>query len=182
MINRTNEIKRIIKENGYTSYLEIGLGNGANFKEIVCDEKVGIDPESVIDMAGVFRMTSDEWFTDSHGFDLIFIDGLHHADQVERDIINSWNVLNKGGQILIHDVKPLNEVCQRVPREQTQWTGDVWRSWYGLKNTYPKLKFDYLDERVGLAIIHKSRHKIESGFTDFETDYEIYNNLKGWEV
>ena len=181
MINRTNEIKRIIKENGYTSYLEIGLGNGSNFKEINIEMKVGVDP--AVSGKDIGTIESDTFFEHCEDtFDLIFIDGLHHADQVERDIINSWNVLNKGGQILIHDVKPLSEVCQRVPREQTQWTGDVWRSWYGLKNTYPKLKFDYLDERVGLAIIHKSRHKIEAGFTDFETDYQIYNNLKGWEV
>ena len=159
MINRTNEIKRIIKENGYTSYLEIGLGNGSNFKEIDIETKIGIDP--AVSGKDIGTIESDTFFEHCQDtFDLIFIDGLHHADQVERDIINSWNVLNKGGQ----------------------WTGDVWRSWYGLKNTYPKLRVDYIDERVGIAIIHKSRHKIEAGFTDFETAYQIYNNLKGWEV
>ena len=181
MINRTEEINRIIKENGYKSYLEIGLGNGANFKAIECDVKIGVDPEVTgKDIGTLDSYTFFEHCQDT--FDLIFIDGLHHADQVERDIINSWNCLNKGGKILIHNVKPLDEKCTRVPREQDSWTGDVWRAWYGLKNTYPKLKLDYIDERVGLAIIHKSRHKIESGFVDYETSYEDYNDYKKWEV
>ena len=195
MINRTKEINRIIKENGYTSYLEIGLGNGANFQDIDTELKIGVDPEYDMVKFAHLRsdgklasVTSDEFFfrlgieEPQLKFDLIFIDGLHHADQVERDIINAWNCLNKGGQIIIHDVKPLDDKCQRVPREQTTWTGDVWRAWYGLKNSYPKLKFDYIDERVGLAIIHKSRHKINLGFVDYETTYQEYDNLKGWKV
>lgn len=182
MINRTEEINRIIKEKGYTSYLEIGLGNGVNFRSIEVETKIGVDPDSIIDKAGVFKMTSDEWFTDSDKFDLIFIDGLHHADQVQRDILNAWRCLNRDGMIIIHDVKPLDEKSQRVPREQTAWTGDVWRAWYGLKKTYPKLRLDYIDERVGMAIINKSKHKISEGFVDNETSYEEYNSKKGWEV
>jgi SAM-dependent methyltransferase len=181
MINRTKEIQRIIEENGYTSYLEIGVGNVKNFNDMIVETKVGVDP--AVSDKNVAQMGSDEYFIHNQDtFDLIFIDGLHHADQVERDILNSWNCLNKGGQIVIHDVKPLSEPCQRVPRIQEQWTGDVWRSWYGLKNTYPKLRVDYIDERVGLAILHKSKHKVVEGFTDYETTYREYDQVKGWKV
>ena len=181
MINRTQEINRIIKENGYTSYLEIGLGNGVTFRSIDVETKVGVDPDIVA--GDVATMGSDEYFVNnSDKFDLIFIDGLHHSDQVERDILNAWRCLNRDGMIIIHDVKPLDEKCQRVPREQTAWTGDVWRAWYGLKKTYPKLRLDYIDERVGMAIINKSKHKISEGFVDNETSYEEYNSEKGWEV
>jgi len=181
MIDRTKEIQRIIKENGYTSYLEIGLGNGLNFKSIECETKIGVDPS--VTGKDIGTLDSDTFFEHCQDtFDCIFIDGLHHADQVERDIVNSWNCLNKGGQIIIHDVKPLDDKCQRVPREQNTWTGDVWRAWLGFRDAYPKVKVDYIDERTGLAIIHKSRHKIELGFVDYETTYEEYNRDKGWEV
>ena len=39
-----------------------------------------------------YKMTSDEFFA-AHGekrYDLIFIDGLHHAEYVERDIITRY--------------------------------------------------------------------------------------------
>lgn len=190
MINRTNEINRIIKENGYKTYLEIGLGNGANFNSIQLQEKFGVDPNMPNLTEGITKeQTSDDFFSwyvkesnefPEHKFDLIFIDGLHHADQVERDIVNAWKCLNKGGQIIIHDIKPLDEKCQRVPRETLAWTGDVWRAWYGLKKSYPSLKYDYIDERTGLGIIHKSKHKIELGFVDNETSYNEYDRLKGW--
>lgn len=187
MINRTNEIQRIINENGYTSYLEIGIGNGANFSDIQVDRKEAVDPmlDKVISSLSinVHRTTSDKFFEKNRKtFDVIFIDGLHHADQVEQDILNAWACLTIGGQMIIHDVKPLDEKCQRVPREQTSWTGDVWRAWYGLKKTHKKLKLDYIDERVGLAIVHKTRHKMAEGFVDRKTTYEKYNSLKGWEI
>ena len=40
-------------------------------------------------------MTSDEYFKKfKDKFDLIFIDGLHHYNQVEKDIYNSLEILN----------------------------------------------------------------------------------------
>jgi len=48
-------------------------------------------------------------------FDLIFIDGLHNAAQVERAIGNSLKVLHKGGTILVHDCNPTSAEQQTVP-------------------------------------------------------------------
>jgi len=64
MNKRTEYINGLIKENGFTSYLEIGLGDGNNFRGVNSTEKVGVDPETKIDIAGVFKMTSDDWFTE----------------------------------------------------------------------------------------------------------------------
>ena len=186
-MKRTEILNELIKKHGYTSYLEIGLGNGANFSQIACANKTGVDPEADVIMdplsgVNVFSESSDSFFDRSHDaeFDLIFIDGDHNAEQVERDILNSWKCLNKGGRIVIHDIKPLDEVCQRVPRETVAWTGNVWRAWYGLKNNYPKLKTSYIEERVGLGVIEKSRHKIDPGFIDWETEYQEYHVKMGW--
>lgn len=51
-----------------------------------------------------FKMTSDEFFKiNSDKFDLIFVDGDHSAKQVYKDINNSWNILNKGGCLILDD-------------------------------------------------------------------------------
>ena len=51
-----------------------------------------------------FKMTSDEFFKiNSDKFDLIYVDGDHSAKQVFRDINNSWNILNKGGCLILDD-------------------------------------------------------------------------------
>jgi hypothetical protein len=171
-MDRTKLINSIIKDNGFTSYLEIGLGNGANFKAIECQNKKGVDPN--------VNTTSDEFFQDNDGsYDLIFIDGLHHSDQVERDIINSWNCLNKGGMILIHDINPHNEAMTIVPRQQTVWTGDVFKAWYGLIETYPKLKLEYVEDEFGLGLIKKSNHKIKEGFVS-DITFQEYKEIEGW--
>ena len=49
-------------------------------------------------------MTSDEYFSKfKDKFDIIFIDGLHHYEQVKKDIFNSLEILNSNGIILMHD-------------------------------------------------------------------------------
>ena len=170
-MNKTETIQSIIDLNGYKSYLEIGLGDGANFKSIQVDYKQGIDP--------VVNTDSDSFFeSNTESFDLIFIDGLHHSDQVEKDIVNAWNFLNTKGQILIHDIKPPTFDSQVIPRKQKVWCGDVWRAWYGLKNT--KLKLGYLEEDFGLGVIYKTKHKLVAGFIDEVTDWKQYNKTKGW--
>ena len=179
MNQRTEYIKSLIKENNFKSYLEIGLGDGRNFKEIEIEDKIGVDPQS--SGKDIAQVSSDKYFLHNlDSFDLIFIDGLHHADQVERDIVNSWNCLNKGGMILIHDIKPHSFEMQEVPRNTKQWTGDVWRAWYGLQVNYPKLKLGYWDDEYGLGIIYKSRHKIDLGFVDYDISFKDYQEKKGW--
>lgn len=173
-MNKTQIINKLIAENGYQSYLEIGLGDGVNFSNIVCLNKYGVDPNAQFDLEK-FKGASDEFFANKpNKFDLIFIDGLHHANQVERDIINSWNCLNPKGMILIHDIWPKNEEMTIVPRQTKQWTGDVFRAWHGFKETYPKIKTEEIEEEWGIGIIHKSRHKIELGFIS-EISFDEYN-------
>jgi hypothetical protein len=186
MRQRIDIINGLIDENGYKSYLEIGLGDFKNFKSVNCYKKLGVDPkeESYIMSSDQYVISdSDSFFSmNVSGYDLIFIDGLHHSDQVERDIVNSWKCLNKGGTILIHDIKPPSFESQIVPRDSKIWCGDVWRAWNGLKKRYGTLNLDYIDEEFGLGVIYKSRHKIEVGFLDTVTIWQEYNEAKGWKV
>ena len=51
-----------------------------------------------------FKMTSDEFFKQNKNkFDFIYVDGDHAKDQVYKDLINSWSILNSNGFLLIDD-------------------------------------------------------------------------------
>ena len=186
-------INELIQIHHFQSYLEIGLGDGKNFDGVECNLKIGVDPksDSIPIFTGITKpQDSDtffEWYlkevkkSPSDKFDLIFIDGLHHADQVERDILNSWKCLNAGGMILIHDVKPSNKAMTCVPRgNQKEWTGDVFQAWHGLNETYPNLNTEYIDDPYGVGVIHKSRHRINPGFVS-DISFEWYFENQLWQ-
>src|SRR5690606_9283428 len=114
----------------YQSYLEIGLGDGQNFESILCLFKSGVDPAipylHTLRNSSFYNMESDLFFLNIHKqYDLIFIDGLHHAEQVEKDIVNGWCSLNVNGVLLLHDCSPFTEEMQVFPRKQLEWTGNV---------------------------------------------------------
>jgi len=47
---------------------------------------------------------SDEFFLkNNQTFDIIYVDGHHLAEQVYKDAVNSWNVLNKNGLLIFDD-------------------------------------------------------------------------------
>jgi len=175
-------INRLIKENGFVNYLEIGYGKGNNFRLIECEHKVGIDPditeENLSDDFSILKRNSDEFFEEmgksKTKFDIVLIDGLHHADQVERDILNAWDRTKVGGFILLYDIVPPSEVAQRIPRQQEQWTGDVWRSYVGFRMKYPDVDSRYYPEKYGLGCIVRSRHKVEPGFVESEMKYSEF--------
>ena len=121
-MDRTTIINELIYRLGYTEYLEIGIYvPERNFDRISCAYKHGVDPayhgcdpESThirVDTpeceALVTRSTSDFFFDNSPAkFDLIFVDGLHPADQTRADLLNALRHLKKGGCIVMHDCNP----------------------------------------------------------------------------
>lgn len=160
---RLDIIQKFIKENDYKSYLEIGVDSGQVFNNIDI-KKVGVDPsaktQKLVD--GVLQMTSDEYFEkhkDDH-FDIIFIDGLHHWEQVLRDINNSLDVLNEDGTIVCHDMLPPNEEVQKVPRQTKQWTGDCWKAWAHLRATNKNLSMFVYDTDYGVGVIKRGKQKL----------------------
>ena len=83
-------------------------------------------------------------------FDVIFIDGLHHYDQAQRDLINSLKFLKKNGIILIHDMLPRNPLEERVPQKQPSWTGDVWKLGVELLKSKTNFIIANIDHGVGI--------------------------------
>ncbi len=159
-IKRTTILNTLVERYNYQSYLEIGQGQRANnFDWINCRIKIGVDPKKSLNAA--YQMTSDEFFAiNNDSFDLIFIDGLHHADQVERDIINALNVLNDNGTIVVHDCNPTTKAMQIVPQGKGTWTGDVWKTWVSLRAARPDLNMFVIDADNGCGIIRRGTQKI----------------------
>lgn len=162
-MTRTDLINVLIASHGFTSYLEIGCQNNVNFQMIKTTAKVSIDPDPKANPT--FEMSSDQFFEKNRGaYDIIFIDGLHHADQVENDIINSMACLNPGGIIVLHDCNPPTEKDQLVPRRHKVWYGNVWRAFVGFRQKYQKVKSYCIDHDCGCGVIHYTDKKIEPGF------------------
>jgi SAM-dependent methyltransferase len=133
-------------------------------------------------------MTSDEFFEiNKSSFDIIFVDGLHHADQVLKDIETSLNVLNEGGYIVCHDMNPKEEEHQRIPFSGGIWNGDCWKAFVELRRTRTDLEMCVVDIDHGCGIIKKGSQKpleIESEeltYENFDRNRSIWLNLIGWE-
>jgi hypothetical protein len=113
--SRTDIINYLLSLNqNDTSYLEIGVRNpDANFNKIKANKKYSVDPGVEFKPNPVdFKMTSDLFFqklsanevlSNKIQFDVIFIDGLHLAEQVDRDIENSLKYIKDDGFIVLHD-------------------------------------------------------------------------------
>ena len=161
-MKRTDIINSLIKKNNYKSYLEIGVHRPhMNFNHIDIPLKWGVDPDP--EAGCVFTMTSDEFFAKDHGvtFDIIFIDGLHHSEQVFKDLNNAIGILEEGGTIVVHDCSPTNEDMQMVPQEgRSIWTGDVWKAWVKLRSERSDVKMAVVDTDWGCGIITHGEQEV----------------------
>lgn len=130
-MDRLNIINSLIEKNNYNNYLEIGVFTGYTLDGCIAKNKIGVDPsiEHYRGNQDVFKGTSDEFFSQldkNKKFSLIFIDGLHEAEQVYRDIQNSLKYLSEGGTIVLHDCNPpLYE--HTTTGVDGCWTGDTYK-------------------------------------------------------
>ncbi len=173
--SRTDVINYLLKNYGDkpTTYLEIGVRNPAdNFNHIHATKKYSVDPglefkENPVD----FKMTSNDFFKQLESgnllgqeikFDIVFIDGLHLADQVTQDIHNALKFISKGGFIVLHDCNPPSEWHAReeylydLSPAMRYWSGTTWKSFY-------KQRFNSdvscvcIDSDWGIGIITKDK-------------------------
>lgn len=128
-----------------TNYLEIGVRDpDVNYNHINAHSKHSVDPgiefkENPVD----FKLTSDSFFeklerkeilVDENKFDVIFIDGLHLADQVDRDIKNALNFIKDDGFIVLHDCNPPTQWHAReeygfqLTPAKGYWNGTTWKA------------------------------------------------------
>jgi ADP-heptose:LPS heptosyltransferase len=163
-ISRIDIINSLIKKHNYKTYLEIGVRNPDDcLNYINCDLKHGVDPGIEGNYPVTFNMTSDEFFKiNKSDYDIIFIDGLHIDEQVERDIINSLSILNKNGSIVLHDCNPPQIYHAREDYEdhstpaRWDWNGTVWKAIVKIRSEIDGIYTSVIDTDWGVGIIQKS--------------------------
>ena len=175
---RWDIVQYLIELYNYKSYLEVGVDKEQNWKHIKCDLKHGMDPNR----GGTHRMGSDEFFRRFYDtYDLIFIDGLHVAGQVKKDIDNALKHLNPGGVIVMHDCNPITEDQQAVPRNgQKIWCGDTWKAFVEYRNR-PDLEMYVVDTNNGIGVVRPGKQyplSAELEYKEFEINREHWLNLK----
>lgn len=157
------------------SYLEIGSASGASLALASC-KSIAIDPNFRLgtEFFGskpaclLFKMGSDEFFADNdpvaifgRPIDLAFIDGMHLAEFLLRDFINTERCSRPNSVIVMHDCLPVDTAIARRPesygesrRHPGWWTGDVWKVLPILAKYRPELAVYAIDAApTGLVLI-----------------------------
>ena len=164
LIERKDVIRYFVSKNEYKSYLEIGLyGSQRTFDHINCQEKDSVDPNPGCNAK--FCMTSDQFFEyldngklvkpSDFKWDIIFIDGDHYHETVDRDVPNALNHLSDGGTIVMHDCGYGEGITKANPRGT-----DVWKSWVKLRCTRPDLKMNVVNIDWGVGVIQRGDQEV----------------------
>ena len=153
-MTRIDIINHLVRLYNYSTYLEIGTHDGQCFRRVDAEQKICVDPERRYDGL-THHMTSDEFFQKNVAtFDIIFVDGLHLEEQSTKDVMNSLQVLNEGGSIIIHDCLPH---CEEFT--QVQWNGTVFRTLVELRCTRPDLSVTVVDTDCGCGILQRGKQE-----------------------
>jgi hypothetical protein len=160
----------LIEKYKLVNYLEIGVNDGLCIRQIIAEHKDGVDPYPGSEVGGAYvpeinyPIPSDEFFKLIKGhdikYDMIFIDGLHHSEQVDKDIENSLNHITDDGFIILHDCNPLVYEMQIVPRITGLWNGDVWKSITKLRCSNPNLEVSVIDADWGVGVVKKGKQDL----------------------
>jgi hypothetical protein len=112
-------MNHLIKRLNFSSYLELGMGDGLTWEHVNCPVKTGVDIGRVNfvrlsreEIIHKFPNTSTDDFFASYNTnkkkDIIYIDALHTKEQVKIDFFNSIDILSDNGIIILHDINPLD--------------------------------------------------------------------------
>lgn len=135
------------------SFLELGVLDGINHDQILCEDKASVD----IRHNPTFKMSTDDFFSiNTRHWDIIFIDALHRVEQVVRDYNNATKYCDKC--IIMHDLYPNNE-----KESQTEnYSGDVYKFLYHLH-----------DKLIDYYVLSE-----DSGMTLFFPPFKIFQNIQ----
>ena len=162
--HRKNVINYFVEKNEYNSYLEIGLRNAAStFNNIRCKIKNSVDPNPASNAE--YCTTSDDFFKNlkedlliipsNFKWDIIFIDGDHYYETVDRDVSNALNHLSEGGVIVMHDCAYNEGITPANPRGTS-----VWKSWVKLRCTRPDLTMTVINIDWGVGVIQRGSQEV----------------------
>lgn len=191
---RTDVINYLVEKfNREIQYLEIGVRYpDHNFNKINAKYKYSVDPGvENVENPVEYKLTSDAFFKGIKDnnilkidikFDVIFIDGLHLAEQVEKDIKNSLEFLSEDGFIILHDCNPPTEFHAResfnyfLSPAKGAWNGTTWKAFFNSRK-----KMDYysccIDSDWGIGIISKTVNLgLPSKIVNPYFEYQVFND------
>jgi hypothetical protein len=153
------DIKVAVDPNPSKTEYQEKMPHGAVDSEWSMDE-LGI-PELNYDRR-VIKLTSDEFFERlkkqrelsqrEMKYDIIFIDGLHEAGQVLRDIQNSLLFLSERGTILLHDMNPPTWAHVTTGDAGGNWNGDCYKAILSYGAALPFMYYT-IDTDWGVGVI-----------------------------
>lgn len=181
-MHRSEIINHFITKYNFVNYLEIGVFNGDCITKVIAQHKDGVDPgaEGVVHPEVNYPITSDEFFEliKDHDikYDIVFIDGLHHSDQVIKDINNSLKHTIDGGVIVMHDCSPPTKTNAQVPRNgQREWNGDVYKAFLQSRIDNNEHEHFVVDDDWGVGVIIKNH-------SDFPiTKEDLQQGINSWD-
>lgn len=174
----TTVLSRLHRVLNPQSYFEIGTATGESLALAQC-ASIAVDPVFGlgVDVVGrkplcaLFQLPSDRFFeahspTDILGraIDMAFLDGMHLAEFLLRDFINTERHCRPNSVVMLHDCIPVNPYIADRMQSSTRrkhmgshphaWTGDVWKVALALKQYRPDLSILSLDAQpTGLIVI-----------------------------
>jgi hypothetical protein len=194
MKTRTDLLNHLAEKYNLQRYLEIGVQDPAqNFDKISCYYRLSVDPDP--NAKAKVQNTSDEffaWYQEKNidnKFDLIFIDGLHTAEQVKKDFENALKILSSNGFIVLHDCNPEKEEHTIVPRptDRGHWNGDVYRTAVCLSGLFQSDQFYTVDIDNGCGVLQYKGESLrfndimEPNWDYFNTNRKELLNLITWD-
>jgi hypothetical protein len=150
------------------TYLEIGTRHGDSLRLAQC-RSIAVDP--LFDLKGdvlrgkpschFFQITSDRFFRNHNAetvlggkVELAYIDGMHLAEFLLREILNIEKHCRRSSIIVLHDCIPsdIHMACRTEGDEARArsvvpdwWTGDVWKAVWALQKHRPDLRVVGID-------------------------------------
>ncbi len=182
-MNRLDIINHFVEKYNYIDYCEIGIFTGFTLNGCKAKNKIGIDPECqhYQGTEETLCQTSDIFFRnlpEDKKFQIIFIDGLHEAAQVYRDIHNSLKHLSGNGTIILHDMNP--PLFQHTTTGiDGNWTGDTYKAILRFQGErFPgNYKYSTVDTDWGVGILHKTK-----GLNENKNDRNsYYKAMEDWD-
>jgi len=164
-------------------YLEVGVENALTFEAVKLRHRVGVDPFPRFSVSFLtpwvkfHKLTSNVFFeANREFFDIIYLDGLHTAEQTLVDLHNSLKKLSKGGVIMIDDTIPIDEFSALPDQNEAyrlrkmignsddmSWHGDV----YKVINVINQFK----QKNLNIATITTLKNPKTIIWSDSETTY-----------
>lgn len=131
------------------------------------------------------KQTSDDFFRrllDIAKWDIIFIDGLHEAPQVYRDIENSLKHLSPGGTIVLHDCNPPKYEHTTTGIDGC-WTGDTYKAFVRFRMLNPEYYTYTVDTDWGCGIIETPPYPgnyagIDLKYVEGQTEWENFTRRR----